>query len=1111
MKKLLRKRSMLLVALLVGLCMPMKAQITLQEPGDWLSIGGVTPDADGQTMYYLKNVGTGLMLSHGAEWGTAAAESQSAHPIIVESNGDGTYALGSLGGYLGSNMFMDRPKSESQWVLQPVADYPGQYYIQLGTGEDASLLSSIGNRMGKLTAKANEGKALQRWIFVDGNYMRNEIMPAVSEDMPVDVSWAIRAGSFDKVGTWMPKVENGVPFTSEVFYSMMGDDLETDTDGNPIYHGYQAEYWTGLWGANRKYGAHCGNEGGWDDAAKNYNFCAIINKNNRDAASTLVSYKMTLPAGVYRLQYDAFYKFIETKVVQPQKRTRRKVTSSWSEWENNGSETQAVSDKTMNITVEVSGNGLSTQTGTVPQNQSVIFDNGVSAADEFRNAKNLAPGDEGYESRYGTFENNFTFRVNSLCEVTISIKKGATTSSIWDKEESLSNARGKTTQTRNLVDYLYDYQLYLDNFCLYYSGVPGDAPEEVVCPYDAKVEANETLMLTMFWYEYPDVVWGSLGEVYWWINRDENNKKIYDQWVAEHDYYFSQAPQPNRYGQYDYSDLEELLITEAEYEDAKDAYDDYKVLSDAYDVEMQSRYESADKNMVFKNYLEANFGDYLNLLGDAGDAVFLEMMSEWLITESDGGVSVDKNKVTSRVKYYDAIELMEEAFLQAKIADMKAGVLEGGNDYTGLIANPSFEIGYVYGRGSTIGWEIEQTTSWDVLVASRTTNSGSFVTEGMHENNLFNIYPHGARIKQTIAMPKDNGKTVNFPNGTYLLSALVTSDPGATIYLTAKPNNAAIVNRGLNTLGPRVFDDYGMRVDLKNAQDLTIGVVGGKEDDWSYIAEGGKWYKCDHFRLEYLPNGILPLKDEDVKIKNLNDPFDGVNVTRSISSGNWSTLVLPFDMPKPSDWEIEALTEVSQYNGDIKLVFGTPTEAEGGGSVLKAGVPYIVRVKSQVTAIEAENVGVNTTLKFPGLKESGEYTVEFVPVYEQGYVPASAIEKDADGNPVFGEDGNAIAAVGPQYYFLSGGKLKRCIYENSNKIKGFRGYFKVTPATQAAAKKLRTIGMRTSEETDIENVATEEVTVVGIYDVNGIRLSEMKPGINILRMNNGTTKKVMVK
>ena len=1103
---------MFLVALLVSFSISAKADITLQEPGDWLSIGGVTPVADGQTMYYLKNVGTGLMLSHGAEWGTAAAESQSAHPIIIESNGDGTYALGSLGGYLGTNMFMDRPKSESQWVLQPVAEYPGQYHIQLGTGEDAALLSSVGNRMGKLTAKVNEGKALQRWIFVDGNYMRNEIMPAVSEEMPIDVSWAIRAGSFDKVGTWYPKVENGVPFTSEVFYSMMGDDLETDANGNPVYHGYQAEYWDGLWGANRKYGAHCGNEGGWDDAAKNYNFCAIINKNNRDAASTLVTYKMTLPAGVYRLQYDAFYRFIETKVVQPQNRSRKNTLNNWPDWQNNGSETTTISDKEMSLMVLVSGNGLTTKTGTVPQNKSVVFDDGISAANEFRNAKNLASGDAGYESRYATFENNFTFRVNTQSEVTISVAKGATTESVWDKvENEKGNYFTDKSQTRDLVDYLYDYQVYLDNFCLYYSGVPSDAPEEVTSPYDAEAEGNETIIKTMFWYEYPSVSWSSLRDLNRWL-QNPNNKAIYDAWVAEHDYYFSEVPQPNRYGSYDYSDLEDLQITKAEYDTAKDAYDDYKELSDAYDAEMQSRYESADKNMIFKNYLEANFEHYLDLLGAAGDEVLIDLMSDWLKTEN-GVLVVDKNKITSRVKYYDALEQLEAAFLQAKIADLKSDISADGNDFTGLIVNPSFEEGLVAGQGSTLGWTVGNTTSTDMRVASRTFNVGSYIAQGMHGNHLFNIWSHGAPITQKVSMPNNsNGSPQNLRNGTYLLSALITSDPGAPIWFTAKPNNADMIKRCVSTLGANVFEDYGMKVELNNAKDLTIGVVGGLNDaDGSYVPEGHWWYKCDNFRLEYLPNGILPLKDEDVKIKNLIDPFDGVNVTRSISFGNWSTLVLPFDMPKPSDWEIETLTEVSQYNGDIKLVFGTPTEAEGGGSVLKAGVPYIVRVKSQVTAIEAENVDVNTTLKLPGLKESGEYTVEFVPVYVQGYVPASAIEKDADGNPVLGEDGNAIAAVGPQYYFLSGGKLKRCIYENSNKIKGFRGYFKVTPATQAAARKLRTIGMQTSEETDIENVATEEVTVVGIYDVNGIRLSEMKPGINILRMNNGTTKKVMVK
>lgn len=38
-----------------------------------------------------------------------------------------------------------------------------------------------------------------------------------------------------------------------------------------------------------------------------------------------------------------------------------------------------------------------------------------------------------------------------------------------------------------------------------------------------------------------------------------------------------------------------------------------------------------------------------------------------------------------------------------------------------------------------------------------------------------------------------------------------------------------------------------------------------------------------------------------------------------------------------------------------------------------------------------------------------------------------------------------------------------------------------------------------------------EISVVDVYDINGQRTSEQRSGINILRMSNGTTRKVLVK
>ena len=63
MKKMLGKRTMFLVALIMSLCMPMMAQNDIK--GNALS---------SSTIYYLKNVGTGLHLKYGGSMGLHAAE-----------------------------------------------------------------------------------------------------------------------------------------------------------------------------------------------------------------------------------------------------------------------------------------------------------------------------------------------------------------------------------------------------------------------------------------------------------------------------------------------------------------------------------------------------------------------------------------------------------------------------------------------------------------------------------------------------------------------------------------------------------------------------------------------------------------------------------------------------------------------------------------------------------------------------------------------------------------------------------------------------------------------------------------------------------------------------
>jgi hypothetical protein len=258
------------------------------------------------------------------------------------------------------------------------------------------------------------------------------------------------------------------------------------------------------------------------------------------------------------------------------------------------------------------------------------------------------------------------------------------------------------------------------------------------------------------------------------------------------------------------------------------------------------------------------------------------------------------------------------------------------------------------------------------------------------------------------------------------------------------------------------------------------------------------------------------LKDDATKIYNLIDELK-VKVVRTIKANKkWSSFVVPFDMEIPNNWEVKEFTggtvrTVVDENGvagdNINLNFSTASKIE-------AGKPYMIRLKDQSTEVSSfqttDEAEVNTTLPTTMKKSvagdegetvTGEYDVEFVGVYTSGKIPNS-----------YDENGQLKDT---QYYFISDNKFYRSKGDN-NTIKGFRGYFKVdtTKPRQgtSGARGLRGIGMQIQNETDIENVAdNEEVKVIGIYNVNGVKLESMQPGINILRMNNGTTKKVMVK
>lgn len=405
-----------------------------------------------------------------------------------------------------------------------------------------------------------------------------------------------------------------------------------------------------------------------------------------------------------------------------------------------------------------------------------------------------------------------------------------------------------------------------------------------------------------------------------------------------------------------------------------------------------------------------------------------------------------------------------------------------GSDMTYALMNHSFQL------GSTDGWTVGASDDTGV----KENLNATYTTRGVDGRYLFNTWRIGKPLTQTAK---------NLPTGKYKLDVMIASgdkDNDATTYLLADGDDSN--DPGYKGFNPpsrgKTFVDASYEFYVMTGS-ATVGVVGGKDDDsensplGTYDENGHWWYKADNFRLTLVEPAVLDLSDKidlNSQIQNTRtyDPFIWINVNRTIKASSWSTLVLPFNMPIPEGWEVKKLSTTNKpvhNDGNITLRFDTVQS-------IKAGVPYMVRVDEQCTAIMASPASLNTLLQEPSESTScGTYKVTFVGSYAPGNLPVT-------------EEGTA------EYFFVSGNKFYRSTGPN-NRMKAFRAYFKIEPNSPNAPA-LRSLSMRIGDETIIESVEDEE-TVVGIYNVNGVKLDSMQPGINILRMNNGTTKKVIIK
>jgi len=217
------------------------------------------------------------------------------------------------------------------------------------------------------------------------------------------------------------------------------------------------------------------------------------------------------------------------------------------------------------------------------------------------------------------------------------------------------------------------------------------------------------------------------------------------------------------------------------------------------------------------------------------------------------------------------------------------GAVNGGPiDMTFTITNPSFET------GNLTGWAVENSSDTGV----KENSNGTYHIDNADGSYVFNIWPAGNPISQTIT---------GLPNGLYKMTALIATDAGHQVLLTANDKSIAV-----------------------NASE--IGKTDGVDGEVYFVVEDGTatisaegvdayWYKVDNFRLTCI-NGSISIP---------------------VSEAGYATYCSPYALDFSN---IEGLTAYTASMDGTTVAFTpfTSTIAAGNGLLIKgetADVPVV--------------------------------------------------------------------------------------------------------------------------------------------------------------------------
>lgn len=261
---------------------------------------------------------------------------------------------------------------------------------------------------------------------------------------------------------------------------------------------------------------------------------------------------------------------------------------------------------------------------------------------------------------------------------------------------------------------------------------------------------------------------------------------------------------------------------------------------------------------------------------------------------------------------------------------------------------------------------------------------------------------------------------------------------------------------------------------LGEVKEVVFNITGSSDNGYGFSQPA--YFAYDDVAVRMPKTETLILADKSEYTATESKQYKSLTYTRTFGTTKWQPLYVPFTSDYSAWGENVKIAKVTNDDIDDNILTVTYLEE---GEVVEANTPYFIKATEpgdievtveNATLIAAENASVT----------SGSITLT-------GTYTSMSIQPDT-------------------YYVLHSGSIVKTSNAAGYKLTPMRWY---ASTTNGANIKLRVIG-EDGETTEIVD-ATMDSDMNAVYSANGVRQQSLRKGVNIVRMSDGTTKKIMVK